>query len=217
MHELGRHRAIHAATNSTNNSPFVSTNLSNSTNFLPDESFLWPLVVIDWQRFFSPTVARSDDKTHHSPIGSTPHYFQHEICDHLFPPRRVCDLRVKLDTVDGLGVVRNSGEWCSFGLANDVKVGWNGGELVSMGHPYLGVDFVINGPQRLAAAEFTCISSSIPWNSASTATAPLFVTSTLAKPYSLWSQGATFPPRFQAISYMRLGVGYKRDLNDQRV
>lgn len=79
----------------------------------------------------------SNSPTHHSPMLAAPADAQHKPANYLLAARRVGDLGVELDAVEGLGGVCEGGVGGGRGVADYVKVGGRGGELVAVGHPDL--------------------------------------------------------------------------------
>ena len=75
---------------------------------------------------------------HHGPVWFAAADAEHESADHFLPAGRVRDFGVELDAIEWFGVVGNGGEGRVRRAADDVEIGGERGELVAVGHPYLG-------------------------------------------------------------------------------
>lgn len=62
---------------------------------------------------------------------------KNELSDDFSPTWRMGDLRMKLDTVPWLVVVGDGCEGCGRSMPDDMEIGGDFRELVSMGHPDL--------------------------------------------------------------------------------
>jgi len=63
------------------------------------------------------------ENNYHSPIVSASTDIKDKTSNDLLAARRVCNLRVELDAIKWLRVVRDCSEWCGIRAADDMEVG----------------------------------------------------------------------------------------------
>jgi hypothetical protein len=79
----------------------------------------------------------SKRRSYHRPIRAAAAYVEYETSNKLFSSRGVCYFWVKLDTIEWLRIVCDSGKWCRLCRTDDVEIRRKSRELVSMRHPNL--------------------------------------------------------------------------------
>ena len=162
MHKLRCDRTIDATANGSNDATLGSTYFTNACDLLSDELFLSQNVSVS-------TYRNEHYDAHHCPVLSAPTNTDHKVPNHFLPAFRVRDLRVELNAIERLGVMRDGSIWCSCGASDDVERLRHLRELVPMRHPNLrrahglGSDRA-EGPHQ---HERTCSWSPIPLNRAS--------------------------------------------------
>lgn len=131
MHQFSSDSAIDTTTDRPNHSPFWSTDLADAGDFLANELFLMTTPV-------SNTPRRSESlTTDHCPVCRTAADVKNKLADDFSSARRVGNFRMELDTVPWFVIVGDSREGGVGGMTNDMEVGRNFRELISMRHPDL--------------------------------------------------------------------------------
>jgi hypothetical protein len=63
------------------------------------------------------------ERLYHCPIGLATAYINHKMSNYFLTPRRVCDLWMKLNAIQGLGIMGYRCKWSILCPTNDMKIG----------------------------------------------------------------------------------------------
>ncbi len=212
VHQFRSDGAIDAAADGTYNPTSIAAYFADTSNFFPYKLLLTTTMTVSAH---IPNTGPAYRCTHHSPVILAAADIVYEPGDDLLTARRVRHLRMKLNTVNRLRVMRNGSIRCGLRMADDMKIWRRSRELIAMRHPHLHSG---NPTVRVSGGWIanrrvprrTSISSPSPSNRASTVDPllPDLLIWMRAKPYSRCSHFATVPLRFHASSWAEVTSRY---------
>ena len=131
VHQLGSDRAIDAAADSTYDSTGFAADLTDASDFLPNELLLR-------QRRLSSHLDHTQRRySYHSPVAFAATDIAYEPGDDLLSPWGVCHLWMELNAVEWFRIMSNRSVGRGFCMADDMEI-WRGRrDLITVGHPHL--------------------------------------------------------------------------------
>ena len=154
VHQFRSDGAIDAAADGTYNPTSIAAYFADTSNFFPYKLLLTTTMTVSAH---IPNTGPPYRCTHHSPVILAAADIVYEPGDDLLTARRVRHLRMKLNTVNRLRVMRNGSIRCGLRMADDMKIWRRSRELIAMRHPHLHsgnptVRSKIGQPQHVAWA-----------------------------------------------------------------